>query len=133
MLGCFCCRTIVLLQCYCNAILCANGRKAKLRMAFTQDDCRRLVGLPETRSNIIDIINVVSFDLISVLCFFHICVLLATESGIKSSARADKKSVPWSFHNGTMPQCHQRLLLLAPASEPDQLRRGPKRKRNDSF
>ena len=31
------------------------------------------------------------FGLISVLCLFHICVLLATDSGIKSSASADMK------------------------------------------
>ena len=56
-------------QCYCNAIRCANGRKAKLRVAFTQDIAEDYLAC-QTRGKIIDIINVVSFGLISVLCFF---------------------------------------------------------------
>ena len=41
-----------------------------------------------------DIAGVVSIGLISVLCFFPHCILLATDSGIKSSRpRGQKKAL----------------------------------------
>ena len=64
-------------------------------MAFTQDACPIISKSTSQRRRsgfYLPLVTFRVFGLISVLCFFPtLCVLLATDSGIKSSARTGKK------------------------------------------